>query len=316
MEKQANNLQNDKGKNEEKDQSQKTLLIILGVIAGALLLGFLALAIGGAFWLKSYKNKLEKEYQQDVTALQNYSPADSSLESTVTEPSFTPSQSKVRSERYPSDSSYLAQSIYYWNCKYYYSLSYPQNWTIDDKNNNAMQVFIKGSGVTVKLESIGLTPGETLQELANRRNEAGKISPDTAGINVWSETIDWGGVKAIETDYVKPDAIIIHWLRGNRGMEMMIFGTGFNNQFTEIEKMLSTLEVNLLAMVEVYPGCPAPASSSSSSSSSSSPSTKSSFNCDSWIHPNGDIEYWWDSISPQEKNCYVSKYGAPPFYEP
>lgn len=317
MEKQSNNLQDSGGKNEKGDQSQKILMIVLGILAGVLLLGFLALAIGGAFWLKSYKNKLEKEYQQNLTALQNYSPtnANSSSESassattTLVKPSFTPSQSTIKSERYSSNPSYIDQSIYYWNCKYRYSLNYPQNWTIDDQSYNAMQTFIKGSGVTVKIESIGLVPGETLWELANRRNEPGKISSDTAGVEVWSEVVNWGGAQAIETDYVKPDAIIIHWLQGGRGMEMMIFGAGFNNQFLGIEKMLATLEINLLAMST----CDTSVSSPSSSSSSS---IKSSFNCDSWVHPNGDLEYWWDTISPQEKDCYVSKYGAPPFYEP
>jgi len=302
---------------ENSNQSQKKLFISLGIIAGVLLLGFLALVVGGIFWLKSYKDKVQDEYQKSLTEIQKYSVPSYSPESTSsavgtsTESSFTPSQNKIKSSRYLSDLDYLDRSIYYWNCKYCYSLNYPQSWSIDDQSHNALQVFFQGQGVTVKIESIGLVPGETLRELADRRNEPGKISSDAAGINVWSEEINWDGNSVIETDYVKPDAIVIHWLQGGRGMELMIFGTGFNNQFLEIEKMLATLEINLTNIT----ACQASNASSSLPTYNSS-TTKDSFNCDSWIHPNGDIEYWWDSISSQEKDCYVSKYGAPYFYEP
>ncbi len=318
MEKQLNNPP--VGKNEsggENKQSKKTLFIVFGIVAGFFLLCFVVLVIGGIFWLKSYQTKLENEFQKNLAEIQNYSSANLSSEldsltaDTSETSSFSSNQNKIKSSRYPADPSYLERSIYYWNCKYHYSLNYPQNWSIDDQSHNALQVFFQGSGVTLKIESIGLLPGETLRELADRRNEPGKISADTAGINVWSEEINWDGVSVIETDYVKPDAIVIHWLEGGRGMELMIFGTGFNNQFLEIEKMLATLDVGLVNMS----ACQVPETTSPVTVPKSS-TKENSFNCDSWIHPNGDIEYWWDSISPQEKDCYVSKYGAPPFYEP
>lgn len=36
------------------------------------------------------------------------------------------------------------------------------------------------------------------------------------------------------------------------------------------------------------------------------------FNCSDWIHPNGDMEYWWWDASEDERQCYISKYGNPP----
>ena len=296
---------------EKTDQdSLRAFTIVLIVISGILFLILLLVLIGGVIFMKSYKNNLEAKYQQDSTAMQNYIPANESSNEKNTQNGRNYSDSKIKAKRYPYNNSYLSNSTYYWNCKYHYSLSYPKNWTIDDQGHNAMQVFVKGSGVTVKIESIGLVAGETLRKLADRRNEPGKISSDAAGVEVWSEVIDWDGQQLIETHYVKPDAIILHWLEGGRGMEVMIFGSGFNNSFTEIEKMLATLGIGITNVPTCSTG-----SSSIPPKKSSAPS-ESSFDCASWIHPNGDLEYWWDQASPQEKNCYVTKYGAPPFYEP
>jgi len=293
------------------DNFQKTLTIVLLVISGFLLLILIIVIIGGVYWMGNYKESIDAKNQQDLKAMQNYVPADTpSVQKQQIQTGHQYSESKVKAERYPRSTDYLSVSTYYWNCKYRYDLNYPKDWIIDDQTHNALQVFIKGSGITVKLESIGLVSGETLWELANRRNEPGKMSPDTAGTEVWSGVIDWNGVQLIETHYTNPDAIVLHWLQGGRGMEVMIFGSGFNSNYSEIKKMLATLEIGLTNMIKCETKTP------SSTKKSAPASTKSSFDCNSWIHPNGDVEYWWDQISPQEKDCYVTRYGAPSFYEP
>lgn len=286
--------------------SNKTLFIILAVSAGLLVIFLVLGFIVGIVLLKKTKSKLDAKLKENQTALENYKPIpDSGYSSDTTHNSWAQKQGAAKNQRYPYDASYLENSIYYWNCKYEYSLSYPRGWTIDDQTHNALQAFIHGPGVTVKLESIARTSGETLQQLAARRTEEGKISPDTAGVNIFSQIIDWNGIQVFETDFTNPDAIVLHWLQGGRAMEMTIFGQSFNTHFTSIEKMLSTLEITRNAI----PLCQTSSASQKSSSSSA-------FDCNSWVHPNGDLEYWWDSVSAQEKQCYVDKYGAPPFYEP
>ncbi len=191
------------------------------------------------------------------------------------------------------DVNFAEDSIYYFNCKYKYSINYPASWTTETATRNSIQVFFVGPQTRMKVESLGLVPGQSLKSFSDERTSL------MEGNLALSETIDWDGTSVVRSWFTHPDSQALHWITGNRGMELMAFGTGYNSQFTTIEKMLGTLYVNSL---------PAECGSTSSTSSSST----SGLDCSGWTHPNGDIEYWWDEISEAERQCYISRFGYPP----
>jgi hypothetical protein len=187
---------------------------------------------------------------------------------------------------------FASNSDYYYNCKYRYMINYPTSWSTENATSNSIQVFFIGPSAKVKVESLGLIPGQSLNSFADERTSL------MEGNLAFSETIDWDGTLVVRSWFTHPDSQSMHWIAGSRGMELMAFGTGYNSQFTKIENMLGTLLIN---------STPSECSSSSASSSSSQ-----SFDCSSWNHPNGDIEYWWDTVTEAERQCYISKYGYPP----
>jgi len=196
------------------------------------------------------------------------------------------------------NSNYVSGANYYANCKYRYSLYYPSTWSTEGATSNSGQVFFVGPNARVKIESLGLTSGESLAAFAARRTSV------MEGNKVWSETVEWDskGTSTIRSYFTHPDSQSMHWIQGGRGMELMAFGDGYNSQFINIKNLLGSLTIDL----DYIDTC-------DSSSSSSNKPTSSGFNCDSWIHPNGDIEYWWYSLSQEEQDCYVKKYGDPGF---
>jgi hypothetical protein len=191
------------------------------------------------------------------------------------------------------DVSFAGNSVHYYNCKYRYSINYPTAWSTETATKNSIQVFFVGPSTRVKIESVGIEKGQSLASFADERTSL------MGGNMVLSETVDWDGTSVVRSWFTHPDSQSLHWINAGRGMEIMAFGTGYNSQFLTIESMLSTLLVN---------STPSECSSGSSSSSSSS----SNFDCSSWVHPNGDIVYWWDQISEAERQCYISKNGYPP----
>lgn len=54
----------------------------------------------------------------------------------------------------------------------------------------------------------------------------------------------------------------------------------------------------------------APAGTSAQGSSSAAPKATTKKDCS---FPNGDIEYWWNTVSQSVRDCYIEKYGYPSF---
>jgi hypothetical protein len=200
------------------------------------------------------------------------------------------------------DADFDYDSVYYWNCKHSYTLNYPTAWSNNGMTSSSNVVILKGNGVQVRVEAVSIPAAKTLQEFAEER--AAKIS----GVEAWQEVVDWGnGTTVFRVTYTNPDSAALWWIANSGyGMELKTVGDGYNNSYTTIQSLIATLDPN-----SQYIGqhCGSSASGTSKTVAPVQNSSDCSF-------PNGDVEYWWDSASAAEKQCYVDKYGAPPFYEP
>lgn len=190
------------------------------------------------------------------------------------------------------DADFDYDSVYYWNCKHYYTLNYPTAWSNNGMTYDSNVVILKGNKVQVWVEAVSIPVSKTLDEFARER--AAKIE----GVQAWNETVDWGnGTTVFRATYTNPDSTALWWMSGSGyGMELKALGSGYNDNYSNINGLLATLDPN-----SQYVG----AKCSPAKAAAPKATTK---NCS---FPNGDIEYWWNTVSQSVRDCYISKYGDP-----
>jgi hypothetical protein len=188
-------------------------------------------------------------------------------------------------------------SVYYWNCKHKYTLNYPTAWSNNGMTYDSNIVILKGNKVQVWVEAVSIPASKTLQVFAEER--AAQIS----GVRAWNEIVDWGnGVTVLRSTFTKPNSQALWWISSSgAGMELKTIGDGYDNSYTTIQNLIATLDPN-----SSYIG----AKCGSTSTSEAAPKTNVKKDCS---FPNGDIEYWWNSVSQDVRDCYISKYGYPNF---
>jgi|GEM_PF-1581731 len=207
-------------------------------------------------------------------------------------------QSPTPGSRPVVDPDFQMTGVYYWNCKHRYTLTYPTAWSNNGMTFDSNVVILKGSQSQIRIEAVPIAVAETLQGFAQKR--AAKIE----GNQVWVESIDWNGEATVfQVTYRNPDSMVLYWLAGDYGMELKAFGSGYNGEYDNIQKTIATLDPNI-----TIPQC-----SASLSKTSEYKTPKASAKSKKCSHPNGDVEYWWDSASAAEKQCFIDEYGEPSF---
>jgi len=210
------------------------------------------------------------------------------------------------------DPDFQMNGVYYWNCKHRYTLTYPVAWSNNGMTYNSNTVILKGEQAQVRIEAVPITTTETLQDFA------GKRSVGVPGNLAWVETVDWNGEATVfQATYRNPDSMALWWMAGDYGVELKAYGTGYNSEYSNIQKTIATLDPNI-----TIPRCSSLNRAGQNDTSLSKTSdykkpantkTKSK----SCSFPNGDVEYWWDGASASERDCFIQKGGIPPSsYEP
>jgi hypothetical protein len=244
-----------------------------------------------------------RDMQTIVESIETFAPQMSGAGGAISDPMSPSGYSGWDAGTKPMrDADFDYDSIYYWNCKHSYTVNYPTAWSNNGMTSSSNTAILKGNKIQVQLEAISIPVAKTLQEFAEER--AKKISGDKA----WQEVVDWGnGTTVFRVTYINPSSIALWWIANSGyGMELKAAGSGYDNAYTTIQNLTATLVPN-------SPYIGQHCGSSSSGSANTSSQAKISSDCS---FPNGDVEYWWDSASAAEKQCYVDKYGAPSFYEP
>ena len=135
------------------------------------------------------------------------------------------------------DFSFVNNSVYYWNCKHKYALNYPLSWSNNGMTYDSNVVILYGKNLQTRIEAISIPTSKTLQEFAEER------SSNISGVKAWSEAIDWDGKTTIfQYSFTKPTSSAIYWFSENYGMEMKIFGSGYDLEYDNIKNMFSALE--------------------------------------------------------------------------
>jgi hypothetical protein len=190
-------------------------------------------------------------------------------------------------------------SVYYWNCKHSYTLNYPTAWSNNGMTLNSDKVILKGNQVQVQVDAVSISKSKTLQEFAEER--AGNIE----GVQAWNEIVDWGnGTTVLRATFTDPDSTALWWMSGSGyGMELKASGSEYNNNYSNINGLLATLDPNSQYLGDKC-------GTTTSVKSPVTPKVVTPKNCS---FPNGDFEDWWNVVSQDVRDCYISKYGYPPF---
>ena len=195
------------------------------------------------------------------------------------------------------DADFDYDSVYYWNCKHYYTLNYPTAWSNNGMTYDSNVVILKGNKVQVWVEAVSIPVSKTLDEFARER--AAKIE----GVQAWNETVDWGnGTTVFRATYTNPDSTALWWMSGSGyGMELKALGPGYNDNYSNINGLLATLDPN-----SQYVGAKCGSAKAAAPKTVAPKATTQSCS-----FPNGDIEYWWNTVSQSVRDCYTAKYGDP-----
>ncbi|MFH1182920.1 MAG: hypothetical protein V1690_01515, partial [Candidatus Moraniibacteriota bacterium] len=194
-----------------------------------------------------------------------------------------------------AETGYASSAVYYWNCKHRYTLNYPTVWSNNGMTYNSNLVILRGKNLEVRVEAVPITTTETLDSFVAKR------SAKIVGDEVWQEGIDWSDESfVVQVTFRNPDSQALFWLAGSYAIEMKISGTGYNNEYTNVQNMLATLTPNVLVSA-----CSASVSETTSKTVTTVPVSNK---C---TYPNGDAVDWWCQVSEKERDCYEEKYGDP-----
>jgi len=190
-------------------------------------------------------------------------------------------------------------SIYFWNCKHRYTFNYPSAWSNKWLTSDTNVGILYGDRIQVWAEAVPISASTTLQDFAEQR--ANKIE----GVETQKEAVDWGnGVTVLWSTFANPNSTVIWWIsESGSGMEVKALGPGYDDNFYDIQWFLAT----------VVPNSPYLEDKCGSASSSLAPAktTAPKATTQSCSFPNGDIEYWWNTVSQSVRDCYTAKYGDP-----
>ena len=297
----------------QKSNTSRNIIIGCSIVLVLFILLMIGLGVGGYFFGK----KIFKDYSDEIkTAIDNQEkmlkgegypgvgqmPGMSSGSGMGPQSGMGQNQgsgtgiSDLTAIPYTASSDYADYAVNYWNCRYGYSLSYPLEWSNNGMTFNSDLVLLYGNQLTTRIEAKNLSANKTLQSFAEEESlKIGRAVESTQKIN-------WNGTVVFEYNYFQPSSKALFWLAGDYGMKLVIEGANYTNATVSFENMLGTLQVNVL---------PAECDSSTSGNYVPQATTQTGFDCANWVHPNGDIDYWWWDISQQERDCYVSRYGQP-----
>ncbi|MBD3244932.1 MAG: hypothetical protein GF335_02985 [Candidatus Moranbacteria bacterium] len=229
--------------------------------------------------------------------------------------------------------SYKNSSIAYPNCKHQYRIYYPREWSNNSMTNKSDQVRLYGDNITVNVNAFYNSNNLTLDRFADQRIKliSGQL------INSLEKFRSGARIKAYS--YQNPKILLLFWQNGSYNLELKITGSGIARDERAMGKFL--------AAINFYD--PDIASCSNVGNNNYQPQNYNvyhenydtdidnydaggdvpycdyendpdcwpqgefpdEFDCDNWQHPNGDIQYWWDSVSDEERDCYIDKYGNP-----
>ena len=131
---------------------------------------------------------------------------------------------------------YKDQSIYYWNCKYRYSLYYPKNWKVVMADINSDKTLFQGEKINVSVEA--MSSGLSLEQFAT--NQKDKIG----GNVISSRNMSRYNKQLIAYEIDNPPTALIYWQEEDLIMEFKINGTSYGQNLSIIQNMIATLIFN------------------------------------------------------------------------
>ncbi|MBD3299947.1 MAG: hypothetical protein GF347_01200 [Candidatus Moranbacteria bacterium] len=178
-------------------------------------------------------------------------------------------------------------AILFWSCTYNYALYYPPSWSNNADKYKAQNSFY-GSGLTLDVRAF--SNYKSLDDFNETRNYI------HGGTVIDSVDIFKNQTRMIINEFSNPDGMVIYWQDGSNFMELHLHGPNYSSQQDTVINILASFRPNY----------------SSSDCVASNRQPVQTFNCDNWVHPNGDVEYWWWEVSQAERDCFIERYGYDP----
>jgi len=147
---------------------------------------------------------------------------------------------------------------------------------------------------------------QTLYTLANDRLKS------TKGTQIGSRDKQRNGVHILAYDFENPRSLFILWQSGNFQIEMRFWGAWDQKEENNLGYLLATFNPGNVN----DPNCQNVDSTTSSTANQrvlTQPQPPTQQGCS---HPNGDVEFWWNDVSQDVRDCYISKFGWPAFALP
>lgn len=199
----------------------------------------------------------------------------------------------------------------YYNCKYRYTLKYPEHWAISDSTHESDKVFLYNDDVQITFTA-HLNEGLTINQWTEKKKNQ---YPGTLKETRQTNRTDANGILLA---YQDPESLVFFWPEGNHIMEMHATGKGYRNDHPGAYVVGSSLQIS-----QTLTQCPATIyqqptvpyiQPTSPPLQPTTPPQQTTVDPNTCQHPNGDVWLWWNDATPEEQECFMLKYPDSPFF--